>query len=213
MARPLPRVVIIGGGFGGLSAARALRRAPAEIALIDRRNHHLFQPLLYQVATAGLSATDIAYPIRAILRRQENARVLLGEVVAIDVAKREVHLRDDVCAYDYLVVATGATHAYFGHEEWAALAPGLKSLEDALSIRRKILLAFERAERAKDAEQRRALLTFVVVGGGADRRRARGRDCRDLPTGARARLPRDRSARGARAPRRGRSAGPAAVPG
>jgi NADH dehydrogenase len=149
-----------------LSAARALRRAPVEIALVDRRNHHLFQPLLYQVATAGLSATDIAYPIRAILRRQENAHVLLGEVVAIDVAKREVHLRDEVCAYDYLVVATGATHAYFGHEEWAALAPGLKSLDDALSIRRKILLAFEHAERAKDAEQRRVLLTFVVVGAG-----------------------------------------------
>ena len=166
MARALPRVVIVGGGFGGLSAARALRRAPVEIRVIDRRNHHLFQPLLYQVATAGLSATDIAYPIRAILRRQENAHVLLGEIVAIDVAKKRVALHDDVCEYDYLIVATGATHAYFGHEEWAALAPGLKTLDDALAMRRKILLAFELAERAKDPERRRALLTFVIVGAG-----------------------------------------------
>ena len=166
MARPLPRVVIIGGGFGGLSAARALRRAPAEITLVDRRNHHLFQPLLYQVATAGLSATDIAYPIRAILRHQENARVLLGEVTTIDVAGKRVVLHDGACDYDHLIVATGATHAYFGHEEWARLAPGLKSLDDALAIRRKILLAFERAERATDPAARTALLTFVIVGGG-----------------------------------------------
>jgi NADH dehydrogenase len=161
-----PHVVIVGGGFGGLTAAQSLRRAPVEVTLVDRRNHHLFQPLLYQVATAGLAASDIAYPIRAILRRQRNANVLLGEAVAIDVRGHEVVLKDGVLHYDYLVLATGARHSYFGHEEWEPLAPGLKSLEDALEIRRRILLAYERAERETDAECRRALLTIVIVGGG-----------------------------------------------
>jgi NADH dehydrogenase len=161
-----PHVVIVGGGFGGLTAARALRRAPVHVTLVDRRNHHLFQPLLYQVATAGLSPADIAYPIRAVLSRQANANVVLAEAVSIDVAQRELVLKDGRLGYDYLVVATGARHAYFGHEEWEPVAPGLKSLEDALEIRRRILLAFEKAEREIDAEARRALLTIVVVGGG-----------------------------------------------
>jgi NADH dehydrogenase len=161
-----PRVLIIGGGFGGLTCARALRRAPVDVTLVDRRNHHLFQPLLYQVATAALSATDIAYPIRAILRRQSNARVFLADVTAIDAAAREVVLRDGRLGYDWLVLATGARDTYFGHDEWQRYAPGLKSLEDALEIRRRILLAFEHAERADDAAHRTALLTFVVIGGG-----------------------------------------------
>jgi NADH:ubiquinone reductase (H+-translocating) len=161
-----PHVVIVGGGFGGLAAARALRRTPVQVTLVDRRNHHLFQPLLYQVATAGLSPADIAYPIRAILSQQANASVLLAEAVAVDVARREVVLKDGRLGYDHLIVATGSSHSYFGHEEWEAVAPGLKSLEDALEIRRRILLAFEKAERETDPEQRRALLTIVVVGAG-----------------------------------------------
>ncbi len=161
-----PHVVIVGGGFGGLAAARALRRAPVQVTLVDRRNHHLFQPLLYQVATAGLSPADIAYPIRAILSRQANAHVLLAEAVSVDVAQQELVLKDGRLGYDYLILATGARHAYFGHEEWEPLAPGLKSLEDALEIRRRILLAFEKAEREVDPDARRALLTIVVVGGG-----------------------------------------------
>jgi NADH dehydrogenase len=161
-----PYVVIVGGGFGGLAAAQTLRRAPVEITLVDRRNHHLFQPLLYQVATAGLSPADIAYPIRAILRRQRNANVLLAEAVAVDVHARDVVLKDGRLHYDYLVVATGARHSYFGHEDWEPFAPGLKSLEDALEIRRRILLAFERAERETDPDCRRALLTIVIVGAG-----------------------------------------------
>lgn len=161
-----PRVVIVGGGFGGLAAARALRRAPVDVTLVDRRNHHLFQPLLYQVATAGLSPADIAYPIRSVLRRQANASVLLAEAISVDVARRELVLKDGRLGYDYLVLATGARHAYFGHEEWEPLAPGLKSLEDALEIRRRILLAFEKAERETSPDARRALLTIVVVGGG-----------------------------------------------
>lgn len=161
-----PHVVIVGGGFGGLAAARALRRAPVHVTLVDRRNHHLFQPLLYQVATAGLSPADIAYPIRAVLSRQANANVILAEATAIDVARHELVLSDGRLRYDYLVVATGARHAYFGHDEWEAFAPGLKSLEDALEIRRRILLAFEKAERETDPDARRALLTIVVVGGG-----------------------------------------------
>jgi NADH dehydrogenase len=161
-----PHVVIVGGGFGGLAAARALRRAPVQVTLVDRRNHHLFQPLLYQVATAGLSPADIAYPIRAILSLQANASVLLAEAIAVDVARRELVLKDGRLGYDHLVLATGARHAYFGHEEWERLAPGLKSLEDALEIRRRILLAFEKAERETDPEARKALLTIVVVGGG-----------------------------------------------
>jgi NADH:ubiquinone reductase (H+-translocating) len=161
-----PHVVIVGGGFGGLAAARALRRTPVQVTLVDRRNHHLFQPLLYQVATAGLSPADIAYPIRAILSHQVNAHVLLAEAVTVDVARRELVLKDGRLGYDHLVLATGARHSYFGHEEWEAVAPGLKSLEDALEIRRRILLAFEKAERESDPNQRRALLTIVVVGAG-----------------------------------------------
>jgi NADH dehydrogenase len=158
--------VIVGAGFGGLAAATGLGKAPVEVTLIDRRNHHLFQPLLYQVATAGLSPADIAQPIRAILRYQSNASVLLGRVIGVDHAAREVLTGDRRVAYDYLIVATGARHAYFGHDEWEAIAPGLKSIEDATDIRRRILLAFERAEAASDPDERRALLTFVLVGGG-----------------------------------------------
>jgi len=158
--------VILGGGFGGLYAARALRRAPVRVTLVDRRNHHLFQPLLYQVATAALNPSDIAHPIRRILRHQRNASVVLAEARAIDTAGRRVILSDGEMSYDYLVVATGATHSYFGHDEWESAAPGLKTLEDALEIRRRVLLAFEAAERETDAARRSALLTFVVVGGG-----------------------------------------------
>jgi NADH dehydrogenase len=163
----MPRVVIIGGGFGGLSAARALRRAPVAVTILDRRNHHVFQPLLYQVAMAVLSPGDIASPIRWILRNQRNVEVLLGDVARIDAPTRSVHLADGaVVSYDYLVVAAGATHAYFGHEEWLAHAPGLKTIEDALEMRRRVLMAFERAEREVDPVRRRTLLTFVIVGGG-----------------------------------------------
>ena len=161
-----PRVVIVGAGFGGLYAARTLKDAPVDVTIIDRRNHHLFQPLLYQVATAGLSPGDIAFPIRVVLRDQENARVLLAEAVAVDVNARKVMLRDGEVPYDFLIVATGASHHYFGHAEWERRAPGLNSLEDALEIRRRILLAFEKAERETDPARRRALLTFVIVGGG-----------------------------------------------
>jgi NADH dehydrogenase len=162
------RVVILGGGFGGLSAARALDGKPVDVTVIDRTNHHVFQPLLYQVATAALAPSDITSPIRWILRRQRNVSVLLGDVRAVDTGRREVLLDDDVgpVPYDYLIVATGARHAYFGHEEWEPLAPGLKSIEDALEIRRRFLLAFERAERTDDAAEREALMTFVIVGGG-----------------------------------------------
>jgi NADH:ubiquinone reductase (H+-translocating) len=161
-----PRVVIVGGGFGGLNAARALRRAPVRLTLVDRRNHHVFQPLLYQVATAALSPGDIASPIRWILRRQKNAEVLLADVVAIDANARRLTLADGVLSYDFLILAPGATHAYFGHDEWRTVAPGLKTLEDALDIRRRVLLAFERAEREPDDVRRCGLLTFVVIGGG-----------------------------------------------
>jgi NADH dehydrogenase len=163
-----PHVVILGGGFGGLSAARRLARAPVRVTLLDRRNHHVFQPLLYQVATAGLAAPDIAAPIRRILWKQRNATVLLAEAVGFDLAARRVRLADDPegIGYDFLLIATGATHSYFGHDDWAAHAPGLKSLEDALEIRRRFLLAFEAAERERDPERRRAWLTFVVVGAG-----------------------------------------------
>jgi NADH:ubiquinone reductase (H+-translocating) len=161
-----PQVVILGGGFGGLAAARALRRAPVRVLLLDRRNHHLFQPLLYQVATAGLSPAEIASPIRRILRRQENATVLLADATAIDPERKRVLLIDGEAVYDHLVVATGATHSYFGREEWARFAPGLKTLDDALEIRRRALLAFESAEREPVADKRRQLLTFVVIGGG-----------------------------------------------
>lgn len=160
-------VVIVGGGFAGLNAAKALSRAPARVTLIDRRNHHLFQPLLYQVATGGLSPADIATPIRALMRGQKNARVILGEVVEVHVDPGQVVLSDgDKIDYDTLVLATGARHSYFGKEEWAEAAPGLKTLEDAAEIRRRIFFAFEAAERATDPEDRRAWLTFVIVGGG-----------------------------------------------
>lgn len=163
----IPRVVIIGGGFGGLTAARALKKAPVDVLLIDRRNHHVFQPLLYQVATAALSPGDIAAPIRWILRRQPNARVWMGDVIAIDTESKVVRLADgrDV-PWDYLIVSAGATHAYFGHDQWQRHAPGLKTLEDALDTRRRVLLAFERAEREPTVAQQRRLLTFVVIGGG-----------------------------------------------
>ena len=161
-----PHVVIIGGGFGGLTAAQALAGAPVQVTLLDRRNHHVFQPLLYQVATAGLSATDIAAPLRHILRRASNVTVLLADVVRVDTAARKVVLADGEVGYDFLVLATGATHSYFGHDDWAFHAPGLKTLEDALFIRRRTLIAFERAEKETDAARLRRLLTFVVIGGG-----------------------------------------------
>jgi len=163
----MPHVVIIGGGFGGLSAAKALRRAPVRVTVVDRHNHHLFQPLLYQVATATLSPGDIASPIRWILRKARNTHVLLGEARAIDLAARRVSLADGaVVDYDYLILATGTSHTYFGHDEWEPYAPGLKTLEDALDIRRRILMAFERAERETDPARQQRLLTFVLVGGG-----------------------------------------------
>jgi NADH:quinone reductase (non-electrogenic) len=159
-------VVIIGGGFGGLSAARGLAEANVHVTLVDRRNHHLFQPLLYQVATAALNPSDIAAPIRAVVRDQENTDVLLADAVRVDPAARRVVLADGELPYDYLVLATGVTHSYFGHDEWAETAPGLKSIEDALDIRRRMLFAYEAAERETDPERRRAWLTFVVVGAG-----------------------------------------------
>jgi NADH dehydrogenase len=166
-AKPLPHVVIVGGGFGGLYAAKRLRGKPVRITLLDRRNFHLFQPFLYQVATAGLSPGDIAAPIRSILRRQRNATVLLAEAEAVELATRQVILTDHSrLSYDYLILATGSRHSYFNHNEWELLAPGLKSIEDALEIRRRVLRAFEAAERESDPAVRKALLTFVVVGGG-----------------------------------------------
>lgn len=162
-----PQVVIIGGGFGGLYAARGLARAPVRVTLVDRRNHHLFQPMLYQVATAALNPSDIAAPIRSVLRKQANTQVLLAEVAAIHPAERRVSFTDgSATTYDYLIVATGARHSYFGHDNWEPLAPGLKSLEDAVEIRQRVLLAFELAEREPDPVRRHAYLTFVVVGGG-----------------------------------------------
>jgi NADH dehydrogenase len=170
----VPHVVILGGGFGGLEAARALADAPARITLLDRHNYHLFQPLLYQVATAALSPGDVASPIRWILRHQKNVRVLLADAKRIDAPARRVLLdghdggagRAAELAYDFLIVATGASHAYFGHDEWARRAPGLKTLDDALEIRRQVLLAFEAAERVTDPVAQRRLLTFVIVGAG-----------------------------------------------
>lgn len=162
-----PRIVIVGCGFGGLETARALAAAEVDITLVDRTNHHLFQPLLYQVATAGLSAPAIAAPARHLFRRQANVTTLLGEVVGIDAAAREVRLRDGAALrYDHLVVAAGATHSYFGRDEWAVHAPGLKTLADAFEIRRRVLLAFEAAEKEDDAQRRADWLTFVVIGGG-----------------------------------------------
>ena len=161
-----PQVVIVGGGFGGLEAAHALRRSPADVIVVDRHNHHTFQPLLYQVATAALASPDIAWPIRSILRDQENARVVMANITAIDTTKRRVRADTLEIPYDYLVLATGVTHSYFGHDEWAPFAPGLKTVEDAMVVRRRILLAFERAEIAEKEAEARRLLTFVIVGGG-----------------------------------------------
>jgi NADH dehydrogenase len=161
-----PRVVIVGAGFGGLSAAKALNKADMRVTLVDRRNHHLFQPLLYQVATAGLSPGQIATPIRTVLRKQKNAEVLLGTVTGVDTTRRQVKLGAHEINYDYLVLATGARHSYFGRDEWEQFAPGLKSLEDATELRKRILLAFERAELEDDAAARQRLLTFVVIGAG-----------------------------------------------
>ncbi|MEX0641870.1 MAG: NAD(P)/FAD-dependent oxidoreductase [Pirellulales bacterium] len=160
------RVVIIGGGFAGLTAAQSLRRVPVQVTLIDRRNFHLFQPLLYQVATGALSPANIAAPLRSILERQRNCRVLLGDVHTIDVAARRVHFDGTEIPYDTLIVAAGASHSYFAHPEWESLAPGLKTVEDATEIRGRLLTAFELAERETDPDRRRMLLTFVVVGGG-----------------------------------------------
>ncbi len=161
------RVVIVGAGFGGLEAAKRLSDAPVDVTVIDRRNHHLFQPLLYQVATAGLSPGDIAYPIRSILGEQANTTVVLGEVVDVDLDDQAVTVADgERFPYDHLIVATGATHAYFGNDQWEQHAPGLKTVEDAIEIRRRILSAFERAERTTDEAERAANLTFVVVGAG-----------------------------------------------
>ena len=162
-----PRVVIVGGGFGGLWAARALARAPVDVLLVDRRNHHVFSPLLYQVATAALSPGDIASPIRWVLRRQNNLKVWLAEAVSVDVPGKWLRLADGEVTYDHLILAAGSRPAYFGHDEWEAHAPGLKTMEDAITIRRQVLVAFERAERERDRARQKQLLTFVVVGGGA----------------------------------------------
>ena len=159
-------VVILGGGFGGLYAARALDGAPVRVTVVDRRNHHLFQPLLYQVATAALNPADIAAPIRSVLRGWKNVSVVLAEAVAVDVGAKKLILADGEVPFDYLVVAAGATHSYFGHDDWAPFAPGLKSIEDALEIRRRVLLAYEMAERERDPERRRQWMTFVIIGGG-----------------------------------------------
>jgi NADH dehydrogenase len=163
----LARAFIVGGGFGGLAAARALARAPIDLTVVDRRNHHVFQPLLYQVATAALSPADICAPIRTVLRDQDNCEVLLASVTGVDPARRCLRIDGRDVPYDYLVLAAGATHAYFGHDEWAAVAPGLKTIEDALELRRRILLAFETAEHEPAEAARRSHLTFAIVGGGA----------------------------------------------
>src|SRR3954468_24676733 len=162
-----PRVVIVGCGFGGLEATRALRDAPVDITLVDRTNHHLFQPLLYQVATAGLSAPAIAAPVRHLFRAQPNVTTLLGEVLEVDVPARRLRLRDGAdVRYDHLIVAAGSTHSYFGHDEWARHAPGLKTLADAFDIRARVIGAFERAERLQEPEQREPWMTFAVIGAG-----------------------------------------------
>jgi NADH dehydrogenase len=162
-----PQVVIAGAGFGGLQASKALAHVDVDVALVDAYNHHCFQPLLYQVATAALSPADVAWPIRAILRAQKNVRVIMARVTAVDLEARRVHTSEIDLPYDYLVLATGATHSYFGHDDWAPFAPGLKHIADATEIRRRFLLAFERAEVVEDETERARLLTFVIVGGGA----------------------------------------------
>ena len=161
-----PRVVIVGAGFGGINAARTLAKAPVRITLIDRKNHHTFQPLLYQVATAGLSPGEIAAPIRSIFRPYKNVEVLMAEVTGFDLERRVVETPEQEVAYDYLIVASGASHAYFGHDDWEPYAPGLKTIEDALEIRRRVLLAFELAERRAAAGESTVPLNFVVVGAG-----------------------------------------------
>ena len=181
----VPRVVIAGAGFGGLWAAKALANAPVEVVVVDRENYHLFQPLLYQVATAGLSPADIAAPIRGIVGAYRNVTVVLGEIVGVDVAGRVVSLMGGrKVSYDYLVLATGARHAYFGHDDWEPLAPGLKRIEDATDIRRRILLAFERAENETDANERRRLMNLVIVGGGPTGVRTRWCHCGTCPARA-----------------------------
>jgi NADH:quinone reductase (non-electrogenic) len=167
MSPQRPKVVIVGAGFGGIEAAAALSRVAVDVIVLDRQNHHCFQPLLYQVATAALSPAEIAWPIRHMLRQQRNATVFMAEVEAVDLAARFVETSAGPISYDYLVIATGATHSYFGHDDWAKFAPGLKRIEDATRIRRSILLAFERAELASNDAERQRLLTFVIVGGGA----------------------------------------------
>jgi NADH:ubiquinone reductase (H+-translocating) len=167
MPSPRPKVVIVGAGFGGIEAAHTLAKTPVDVTIVDRQNHHCFQPLLYQVATAALSPADVAWPIRHIFRRQANTTVLMAEVRGVDTGRRIVQADAAEIPYDYLVLATGAAHSYFGHDEWADAAPGLKRIEDATRIRRRILLAFERAELAHDEAERRRLLTFVIVGAGA----------------------------------------------
>jgi len=166
MSRDIPHVVIIGAGFGGLTCARALKSSPVQITVVDRANHHLFQPLLYQVAMAGLSPAEIAQPIRSVLRKQKHVTVLLDEATDVDLNEQVVYLRDSKLKYDYLVLATGGRTSYFGHDDWETFAPGLKDLDDAVEIRRRVLLAFEAAEKETDPERHRALMTFVVVGGG-----------------------------------------------
>jgi NADH dehydrogenase len=161
-----PHVIIIGAGFGGLEAAKKLCSEAVQVSIIDRTNYHLFQPLLYQVATAALSPADIAAPVRGIVSRCKNMNVFLAEVVSVDVNTRRLILADGEMDYDFLILATGARHSYFGHPEWERLAPGLKSLEDAVEIRRRILMAFESAEKLSDEAARKAAMTFVVVGGG-----------------------------------------------
>ncbi len=162
-----PRVLIIGGGFAGISAAKALKRAPVDVTVVDRRNHHLFQPLLYQVATAALAPADIAEPIRTVLRKQANAKVVLGSVQSVDAGHKRIQVNDAWLDFDWLIIAAGVRHSYFGHPEWEEHAPGLKTIGDALEIRRRILMAFEKAEWCEDADERQRLMTFVVVGGGA----------------------------------------------
>lgn len=167
MSVQIPRIIVVGAGFGGLEAVRALSRTPADITVIDRQNHHCFQPLLYQVATAALSPAEIAWPIRHILRTQKNATVLMEDVLGVDPARKILTTNFGEMAFDYLVLATGAMHSYFGHDQWAPFAPGLKRIDDGTRIRRQILIAFEKAEIATDSEAQRRLLTFVIVGGGA----------------------------------------------
>src|SRR6202158_495186 len=161
-----PRVVIVGAGFAGLTAARRIARLPVQVTVVDRKTHHTFQPLLYQVATAGLSPGEIAAPIRWILRNHRNVEVLMSEVKGFDLARRVLKLEEEEVTYDYLIVAAGASHAYFGHDEWEPFAPGLKTIEDALEIRRRVLVAFELAERQAEREKDQIQLNFVVVGAG-----------------------------------------------